>query len=124
MLFCFLVFKYFKIIFQKTDGYCEAQGSFFYNSSDVCNDKSGTCQATTATIFEQLQEIYPNIALLSAFLMIGTFYISYSLRAFKSGKFLGRTVSNIQKTCMHFTKYIQPLHLPITDNDIGLVYVK
>ena len=88
-----LVFKYFIIIFQKTDGYCEAQGSFFYNTSDVCNDKSGTCQATTATIFEQLQDIYPNTALLSAFLMIGTFYISYSLRAFKSGKFLGRTVS-------------------------------
>ena len=83
------------IIFQKTETYCEAQGSFFYNtsSSDICNDESGTCQAVTTTIFEQIQDIYPNIALLSAFLMIGTFYISYSLRAFKSGKFLGRTVS-------------------------------
>ena len=95
MPFLFLVSKYLIIIFQKTETYCEAQGSFFYNttSSNICNDESGTCQAVTTTIFEQIQDIYPNIALLSAFLMIGTFYISYSLRAFKSGKFLGRTVS-------------------------------
>ena len=81
------------IIFQKTETYCEAQGSFFYNTSEVCNDKSGTCQAITITGFEQIEEMYPNTALLSVFLMIGTFYISYSLRSFKSGKLLGRTVS-------------------------------
>lgn len=78
---------------KKTETYCESQGSFFYNtnSSEVCNDKSGTCQAVIVTNFEQTQEIYPNTALLSVFLMIGTFYISYSLRSFKSGKLLGRT---------------------------------
>ena len=82
-------------VFQKTETYCEAQGSFFYNtnSSEVCNDKSGTCQAVIISNFEEIQEIYPNTALLSVFLMIGTFYISYSLRSFKSGKLLGRTVS-------------------------------
>jgi solute carrier family 4 anion exchanger 2 len=95
LLKTYLVIKDLIIIFQKTETYCEAQGSFFYNtnSSDVCDDASGTCQAVTITNFEQIQEIFPNIALLSTFLMIGTFYISYSLRAFKSGKFLGRTVS-------------------------------
>ena len=34
----------------------------------------------------------PNTALLSSFLMIGTFLIAWELRMFKSGHFLGRTV--------------------------------
>ena len=34
----------------------------------------------------------PNTALLSSFLMIGTFLIAWELRMFKNGHFLGRTV--------------------------------
>ena len=34
----------------------------------------------------------PNTALLSAFLMMGTFIIAYYLRIFRNGHFLGRTV--------------------------------
>ena len=34
----------------------------------------------------------PNTALLSAFLMIGTFLIAYQLRLFRNGHYLGRTV--------------------------------
>ena len=34
----------------------------------------------------------PNTALLSAFLMIGTFIIAYQLRLFRNGHYLGRTV--------------------------------
>ncbi len=40
---------------------------------------------------EDTQE--PNTALLSAFLMVGTFAVAYYLRIFRNGKILGRTVS-------------------------------
>ena len=46
-----------------------------------------------ASIEKSENEIEPNTALLSAILMIGTFVIAYKLRAFKSGQFLGRSVS-------------------------------
>ena len=46
-----------------------------------------------ASIEKSESEIEPNTALLSAILMIGTFVIAYKLRAFKSGQFLGRSVS-------------------------------
>ena len=86
------------MLFQKTETYCEAshEGSFFYNSSlsNLCTDESGTCQAKSMTSFEKSSdEVEPNTALLSAILMIGTFVIAYQLRSFKSGKFLGRSVS-------------------------------
>ena len=62
----------------------------------MCTDESGTCQASNETMtgLEKTDsEIEPNTALLSAFLMIGTFVIAYQLRSFKSGKFLGKLVS-------------------------------
>ena len=72
----------------------------------MCTDESGTCQASNETMTDLEKtdsEIEPNTALLSAFLMIGTFVIAYQLRSFKSGKFLGRSVSYNFDFIQHLT---------------------
>ena len=56
-----------------------------------------------ASIEKSENEIEPNTALLSAILMIGTFVIAYQLRSFKSGKFLGRSVSYNFDFIQHLT---------------------
>ena len=80
--------------FQSIETHCGAKGFFLYTNDtkdkieDFFIDTSNNADMT-----EFVKKLEPNTALLSAFLMIGTFIIAYQLRIFKTGHFLGRTVS-------------------------------